>query len=159
VYLYERGNEERTVLGLLQTPAGVNSLQITRIGFDYFPIARLSIGGALSYWSHKIENDNTDNDPGYTVKELMVAPRIGYAIPISRAFGFWPRGGITYLNSKSGDAPSGDQWNFTLEAQFYASPAPHFAFIFGPVLDLGFAGDGPNGKNIGLLTGGILGWI
>ena len=90
----------------------------------------------------------------------MVAPRVGYAIPISRAFGFWPRGGITYLNNKQGGAESTSEWAFTFEAQFYAAPAPHFAFIFGPVLDLGFSGDAADHPlNFGVLTGGILGWI
>jgi hypothetical protein len=160
IYLFEQGNYESTVFGLLQTPTGVNSLQMTRIGFDFFPIARLSIGGALSYWSQKTDPDGDGPIPSGTAKELMVAPRIGYAIPITRAFGFWPRGGITYLSNKQGSAESTGEWAFTFEAQFYASPASHFAFIFGPVLDLGFAGDAnERPRNFGFLTGGILGWI
>lgn len=160
VYLYDQGPYDSTSFGLLQTPTGVNSLQMTRIGFDFFPIARLSIGGSLSYWSREVEEDDRDDVPSFTVKELLVAPRIGYAIPITRAFGFWPRGGITYLNTKYGSADGRGEWAFTFEAQFYASPAPHFAFIFGPVLDLGFAGDADDRpRNFGVLTGGILGWI
>jgi hypothetical protein len=160
IYLFDQGNYESTVFGLLQTPTGVNSLQMTRVGFDWFPIARLSIGGSLSYWSTKSDLDGDGPSPSVTVKELMIAPRVGYAIPITRAFGFWPRGGITYLNNKQGGANSTGEWAFTFEAQFYASPASHFAFIFGPVLDLGFAGDAnERPHNFGLLTGGILGWI
>ena len=160
IYLYDQGDYEATVFGLLQTPTGVNSYQMSRIGFDWFPIARLSIGGSLSYWSLKRDDDGDGPLGSRTNKEFLVAPRIGYAIPISRAFGFWPRGGITYLNTKAGGADSTSEWAFTAEAQFYASPASHFAFIFGPVFDIGFAGDANDRlRNFGLLTGGILGWI
>lgn len=160
IYIYEQGDYSATVFGLLQTPTGVNSYQMTRIGFDWFPIDRLSLGGSLSYWSTKQDFDGDGPNPSVTRKELMVAPRVGYAIPITRAFGFWPRGGFTYLNAKVGGAESQSEWAFTFEAQFYASPAPHFAFIFGPVLDLGFAGDAnERPHNFGFLTGGILGWI
>jgi hypothetical protein len=35
----------------------------------------------------------------------------------------------------------------------------HFAFIFGPAFDIGLVGDGPETRNIGLLTAGLLGWL
>jgi hypothetical protein len=158
VYLFKQGNEKDTVLGLLQTPWGVNVYQTARIGFDWFPINHLSIGGTLSYWSLRREQDNGPGD--VTTKEFLFAPRIGYAIPISKSFGFWPRGGISYRSTTVGDADANGEVALTFEAQFYASPAPHFAFIFGPVLDLGIAGDyDDKASNIGILTGGILGWI
>lgn len=162
VYIFKQGNDKDTVLGLLQTPWGVNVYQTARIGFDWFPIDHLSIGGTLSYWSLRTERETAAGAPtaDVTTKEFLFAPRIGYAIPISKSFGFWPRGGISYRSTKVGNFDAMGEVALTLEAQFYASPAPHFAFIFGPVLDLGIAGDyADNASNIGILTGGILGWI
>jgi hypothetical protein len=150
LYLYKDndGKTDVTSFGLLGTPP-LGTYQTARLGFDWFPIKHLSIGGALSYWSLKQKGlDNTS--------ELLIAPRIGYEIPISRRFGFWPRGGITY---RSHNNPDEDEVALTIEAMFYAAPADHFAFIFGPLLDLGLAGKGPESTNIGILTGGIVGWI
>jgi len=84
----------------------------------------------------------------------LLSPRIGYAINIGDSFGFWPRAGLTYVNY-DGD----EELGLTLEGQFFASPAAHFAFTFGPALDLGVVGDGREGKSIGVLTFGVLGWI
>jgi len=157
VYLFKQGETKDTVLGLLAGPSGLNVYQTARLSFDYFVIDHLSIGGAISYWSVNFDPPG----PGdATTSEFLFAPRVGYSIPISKAFGFWPRAGISYRSTSVLDAKAQGEAAFSLEAQFYASPAPHFAFIFGPVIDLAFAGDYPDkARNIGLLTGGILGWI
>jgi hypothetical protein len=159
VYRYNEGDNHATVLGLLQAPSGLNVYQTARLGFDWFPIEHLSIGGSLSYWSYSIDNDKTPGDDNVKAHEFMFAPRIGYSIPITKSFGFWPRGGFSIRSTTQGDADAQTKVAISLEANFYASPAPHFAFIFGPLFDAEIAGDSPKANNIGILTGGILGWI
>lgn len=135
-----------------------------RIAFDYFIIDQLNIGGSIMYAS-------LDVDGGGGAEAFMFAPRVGYFIGISGAFGFWPRGGITY-HSFDPDG-GGDQSGFglSLEAMFAVSPASQWAFIFGPTIDLDFAGSrecvGPGGdeddcdykqRSFGLQVG-LMGWL
>ena len=68
--------------------------------------------------------------------------------------GFWPRGGFTYRNF-GGD----EEFALTLEAMFYAAPIQHFAVTFGPLMDLGIVGSGPEAKNFALISGGLLFWL
>jgi hypothetical protein len=138
-------DRRRTVLGL-GAPPGSHAYTIARLGIDGFVIDRLSLGGSFAYWS----NDGPDG--------FLFAPRIGYALEISNAFGFWPRGGVTYRSFGAGRGRD-EELAITIEGMFYASPARHFAFLFGPAFDIGLIGDGGEAVNLGLLTFGILGWI
>lgn len=114
-----------------------------RLGFDYFVIDSLSIGGALGYANY----DDDDNYPGagYNRGELelfTIAPRVGYWIPLGTIAGFWPRGGITYHSaSLDGDDNDSNGLAFTLEAMFAIGPAEGFAFIAGPTFDIDFIGE------------------
>jgi hypothetical protein len=83
---------------------------------------------------------------------------VGYAADFSHSFGIWPRGGFTYRNDDL-EHGNNDEVALTIEAMFYGAPAEHFAFIFGPAFDIGLAGDGPEARNFGLITFGVLGWI
>jgi len=145
IYVFDRGGSD-TTFGLGGPPAGGHPYEGARLGIDFFVIDHLSLGGSFIFASH-------DND-----SHLLLYPRIGYAIDFSRAFGFWPRGGLTYRND---DLRRGndDELALTFEAMFYGAPAEHFAFIFGPVFDFGFVGDSPKSANFGILTFGVLGWI
>jgi hypothetical protein len=131
-----------------------------RLAFDYFVIDKLNIGGSITYAS-------LDVDGGGGGEAFMFSPRVGYFIGISGAFGFWPRGGLTY-HSYDPDGP-GDTSGFglSLEAMFAVSPASQWAFIFGPTIDLDFAGDRDCGNNdecdfkqrsFGLQVG-LMGWL
>lgn len=145
LYLIDEGGSA-TFVGL-GAPAPGHPYANARLGIDGFVIDHLSIGGALAVWS-------IDPVHGDAVTGALIAPRIGYAIEISNAFGFWPRGGMTYRNFDGNE-----ELALTLEGMFYGSPAPHFAFTFGPAIDLGLVGDGPEARSFGLLTMGVLGWI
>jgi len=138
---------DRTLLGLGLTP-GFGAYTTARLGIDGFVTNHLSIGGSLAFWNLSPRGDGRSASGG------LLSPRIGYAINIGDSFGFWPRAGLTYVNY-DGD----EELGLTLEGQFFASPAAHFAFTFGPALDLGVVGDGREGKSIGVLTFGVLGWI
>ncbi len=136
-----------TLLGLGLSPS-VSLYQVARLGIDGFVTNHLSIGGSLAFWTRDRRG------PGGAVSGGLIAPRVGYAFDFSRAFGFWPRGGFTYSNDNGQSDVA-----LTVEGMFFASPASHFAFTFGPALDFTIAGDRPRSNNFGLLTFGVLGWI
>jgi hypothetical protein len=148
IYVFNENPDTRrhTIVGFGAPPA-THPYTTARLGIDGFVVNHLSLGGSFAYWSY-------DGPSAF-----LFAPRIGYAIEISEAFGFWPRGGLTYRNSSPGRGPHDEELAVTLEGMFYAAPARHFAFIFGPVFDIGLVGDGGEAVNLGLLTFGVLGWI
>jgi hypothetical protein len=136
---------------------------VPRLGFDFFVIDRLSIGGTIAYATTSVEyDDDGDTDAAY----FLLSPRVGYAYMFSRVFGIWPRGGVAYHSMKVED----DTWNgfgFSFECMFPISPTPHFAFEIGPTFDFDFTGsfdpdNGPDGdfkqRAIGLRFG-LLGWL
>lgn len=131
-----------------------------RLGFDYFVIDKLSIGGSIVYAS-------LDADIGGG-EAFMISPRVGYFLGIGSSFGFWPRGGFTY-HSVDPDGGGNDYNGFglTLEGMFAVAPVDHFAFMFGPTIDLDFAGKTECGNNddckwrqrsFGIQVG-LLGWL
>src|SRR6185503_9944838 len=115
---------------------------------DFFVIDHLSIGGSFAYWSTSVRQPGPDPSRS----GFLFAPRVGYAINFSRSFGFWPRGGVTFRNIEDDD-----EMALTFEGMFYGAPTPHFAFIFGPAIDVGMVGAGDEALSVGLLTAGILG--
>jgi len=142
----ETGNQSVTFIGLGIGHRTPFPYLIPRIGFDYFVIDSLSIGGALGFGDVSARNGTNSG--------AMIAPRVGYALEFSKVFGFWPRGGFTYRNFGSNE-----EFAFTLEAMFYAAPVEHWAIIFGPLMDLGLAGSGDEAKNFSLISAGMLGWF
>lgn len=108
-------------------------LQFPRVGFDYFVIDGLSIGGnaGMSYLGW--------NDALF----WMFLPRVGYAFALTPKLDFWPRGGIGIAGS--------DQWNgfwvgsnttgiFVGEAMFVWNIHPNAGLEFGPTFDIEFDG-------------------
>jgi hypothetical protein len=112
---------------------------VPRLGFDYFIIDQLSLGGALGYAKFNDDNDRPTNNGDLEI--FMIAPRVGYWIPIGGVVGFWPRGGLTY-HSVSPDGDNNDSHGIamTLEAMFGIGPVEHFAFLVGPTADFDFSG-------------------
>jgi hypothetical protein len=97
--------------GLEAAPAGV-----PRLGFDYFVIDSLSIGGSALYatQSETTESAGTavfgggmggglavdvrsEEETDRTL--LALGPRVGYAMKFSDLLGFWGRGGLTYTRA------------------------------------------------------------
>jgi hypothetical protein len=135
-------------LGIAPIGASASPYLLPRLGFDYFVIDNLSIGGSLGFGDFDPEGNNN------ATTGAMIAPRVGYALEFSKVIGFWPRGGFTYRNFGGNE-----EFALTLEAMFYAAPVEHFAITFGPLMDLGIAGSGGEAKNFALLSAGLLGWI
>lgn len=120
----------------------------TRAAIDGFISDQLSLGGSLGFFSQSGDWNNSG---------FLLSPRIGYAIPLSRAFTFWPRGGLTYF-----DIEQHSELALTGEAMFVASPQPSWGILFGLTLDLTVAGDAANdgdrsGMAIGFPAVGLMG--
>jgi hypothetical protein len=117
---------------------------VPRLSFDGFVTDGLSLGGALVYWrsSGSAEpNGAGDSADLATLSTFQIAPRIGYAWAMSDAWSFWPRLGIEYTNYSISDEESDSSSSLSfleasVEALFAVSPVPHFAFVFGPYLEL-----------------------
>lgn len=111
-----------------------------RVAGDYFIIDHLSLGAALGYshWSHTTPGFG-NADVSTSGDSFLFSPRVGYALAFSDHFGFWPRGGFTYLTFSDQNV-SAHVFALTLEAPFYYTPFQHVAFWAGPTLDLGLTG-------------------
>lgn len=164
-------SNQTTTISLLPNINGANGApnfyNIPRIAFDYAVVDHLTIGGAV-YAAFVPSNKTTTqataangtvttttSDNG-TTTVFGIAPRVGYAIPISSAFAFWPRGGFSFntLNVSTkpnttviGPVTTTNQTSTTvnefaidLEAIFVVAPVHHFGFFFGPVLDIPLTG-------------------
>ena len=84
---------------LLNENSDVRSYSAPRIAFDWFAMDSLSLGGALGYSS---EADSESG--GASQRQLLVAPRVGYALMFSELIGVWPRVGVTYQQQTITDA-------------------------------------------------------
>lgn len=119
-----------------------------RVGFDFFVIDGLSLGGFIGYASNDTEGDfdGDDEDEEQQSSTFMFGPRVGYAYMFSDIFGIWPRGGITYVsgNVEDDNEVESETSLFALSAELMLvlSPVEHAAFIFGPTMDFTISGDG-----------------
>ncbi len=102
-------------------------LHWARGAFDVFVIDQLSIGGSLGFYA---QSGDPDGDG------LIIAPRVGYAIPLSDLFTFWPRGGISYY-----DQDDNNLFALSGEAMFVLTPHPNWGILLGATLDIGVAGN------------------
>jgi hypothetical protein len=132
-----------------------NPASIPRLGGDYFVTEMISIGGSLGYstssGSQKDNNSGVSQDtPTYTL--VALSPRVGFGIPITGSFTFWPRVGFQYVNGKSTTknvanngtsteaSDSTTLYGLFVEGMFVYAPVPHFGFGFGPIIELGLGG-------------------
>ena len=124
---------------LLTNPLGaLSGYGWPRIGIDAFVTHGLSVGGALGFFY--LSDDDEDSVTGF-----LLAPRIGYALPVGPQVAIWPRAGVTYWHLSSN--PSGTDTNtsssafaVTLEVPVTILLAPRVAFTIGPTVDIGVGG-------------------
>lgn len=134
-----------------------NPFVAPRIGFDYFVIDGLSVGGAFAYVSENEEEEettgnNTTNLPDRKGSSFVIAPRAGYCFMFNDMIGIWPRGGFTYASGSEEVDPAGPNQadtktdftilDLTLEGMLVITPVPHAGFMVGPTLDLALSGSG-----------------
>jgi len=123
-----------------------------RVGFDYFVIDRLSVGGSLIFMTRSTEVEaeaggQSQSNDGPSTTAFLFAPRAGYAFMFNDTIGIWPRLGFTYYSiSNELETPAGnfeDSENglaLAIEGLFVIAPMPNFGFTVGPTLDLGLTG-------------------
>jgi hypothetical protein len=129
---------------------------VPRVGLDYVIGSHLTLGGELILYgtlgrnaSQQTQGAGSMNQPNPpTVFLFGAAPRVGYLLPLTEQFAFWPRGGISWY-TESANGPdstipltqnSVDQLAIDLDPQFVWSPVPHFGITAGPTLDIPIAG-------------------
>ncbi|MDX2052604.1 MAG: hypothetical protein SFV15_09455 [Polyangiaceae bacterium] len=123
----------------------------TRFAIDHFISPSLSLGGTLAFW---LKNGPDIEGRRNRANGYLVAPRVGYVLPITDGFGFWPRGGFNFW-----DLEVDDEFGITAEATFYGALTNSFGLTFGPTADLGIVGEGNEGVAWGLISFGLLGWL
>jgi hypothetical protein len=123
-----------------------------KLGVHYFVIPSLSVGAALGYELRTGSTTVPDAGGTYTSDKgnewtLLFQPKVGYALMVTDAFGFWFRGGPGYMHvSTHPDAWDKSHevretyWLFGLDALLAILPVPHFGLCFGPTADFSFAG-------------------
>jgi hypothetical protein len=119
-----------------------------RAAVDGFIIDRLSLGGSIGFYSQSGDADDSG---------VLLYPRVGYVIPISNVFSFWPRGGFSFLRWDEASL-----FGFAAEAMFVASPHEDWHILFGPTFDFGFAGSRDDNRDwshfsIGFPAVGLMG--
>lgn len=100
-----------------------------RVGFDYFVIDGLSVGGHLGLGFY-IPSD------GDSAAWVALMPRVGYALSLTDKLDVWPRLGFGVI---AGDAAPNDTGVLTLEGMFLYDLTKNVALEFGPAIDLPFA--------------------
>jgi len=115
--------------------------QFPRVGFDYFVIDGLSIGGHAGV-SHF-----------YNTTVLTFLPRVGYAFSLSDTIDFWPRGGVGYLGLDGGGGMTHVAF-LNFEGMFLWNFIEHAGLEFGPTLDVGLTDGGHTelGGNLGIFA-------
>jgi len=132
------------------TPGGATPYETPRLSFDYVVAFGITVGGSVGYFhrSSKLSSEGggiSYDDGGPSGYAWLLAPRVGYALPLSSVVAFWPRAGVTYYRvaSESANGLIKDTMNgfgVNVEAMFAFSLLPGFAAIAGPVLDLPVSG-------------------
>jgi hypothetical protein len=152
---------------------------IPRLALDAVIVKGFTMGGSFAIalgLSHKETEENivnqtnvrtevTRNQPRTSI--IGFAPRFGYIIPFTRAFGFWPRIGFAvYSRSSKSDIVNpanavigartltDTYLSLDIDPQFVLTPAEHFFFHFGPIFNLPLTGSrsdttttGPNSSS------------
>lgn len=164
-----------TSVGLIMNSGTLTPYTIPRLALDYMVADGVSIGGSIGYISTSGTRDVPDGTGGTTEQDLngtngfLVAPRVGYVIPVSDGIDFWVRGGITYYSQTTEGEPDDTTTSglaLGAEGALVLSPIAGFGFTVGPTIDLGLSGTEETGdaendltyRNFGL-NAGLVGWF
>jgi hypothetical protein len=134
-----------------------------RLALDYALIDGLTLGGSLAVAIGDYTNVTTT---GGTTTEadlgefttFLLAPRVGYALGLSRLANLWLRGGLTYFNGAGHGDVFGDteqtRWGLAvnLEPTFLLTPLTNLGFTVGLVVDVPVAGKRTTERTIGPVT-------
>jgi hypothetical protein len=145
--------ETGTAAGPLGAGAPTARFAVPRLALDVFVAGRFSVGGGLTYFratSHQTLTAFSAALSPTTSDTLVLAPRVGYLIPLARSVSVWPRVGFTYLLAHRtgpamdfGTVAVHETFGFyalTIEAPITIRIVDHFLLMAGPTLDLGLKG-------------------
>jgi hypothetical protein len=144
---------DRTVIGLGWS-SPTSPLTLPRLGIDYFISSAFTLGGNVGF-SSVTTDDNT-------ATSFLIGLRAGYALRLGHSVSLWPRAGFTYTSTDF-ENTSADTYTFALsvDAPFTFALTEGFAFMIGPMLDVGFLaerGDQDASQIIFGLSIGLTGW-
>jgi hypothetical protein len=125
---------------------------IPRVGFDYFIIDGLSLGGSITVLSYS-NNDSTPRNQDFSVTNFLIAPRVGYAYMFGDVVGIWPRGGLSYVHgSYDPDWAEADRsshyFAFEVDVPLIIAPVKNFGITVGPLFDVTFGGSQTDRRRI-----------
>ncbi|HZL20800.1 MAG TPA: hypothetical protein VFG23_23910 [Polyangia bacterium] len=106
---------------------GASGYSWPRLGFDYFALKGISLGGAASFFR--------ESGGGSSLTGFELAPRVGYATMVGPWLGVWPRLGFAYIHASSQYYSA-----VTLDVPLVITATPHLAILVAPSLDIGIAG-------------------
>jgi opacity protein-like surface antigen len=124
---------------------------LPRLSFDWLPIQNLTLGGSVWLYTDLSSNQTVTPATGASTTSDQpkttywgIAPRVGYVVPLSEKFSFWPRAGVEYYHVSTSDVGSGtgavSQFAVDLEAMLVISPWHHLGFEVGPTADIPVSG-------------------
>jgi hypothetical protein len=141
---------------------GSTTALVLRPAVDYFIADYISLGGflGLAYTSTGGGSDTT----------FSIGPRVGYNIPLSERFSFWPKVGFSFASTSqkqddtelaNGQTASNDTSNTSIQLNLFAPfmfhAVEHFFVGLGPAFDLDLSGDNKATTIAARLTLG--GWL
>jgi hypothetical protein len=143
-------NQTHFGLALAPTLGNPNVYALPRLAFDLVPIDGLTLGGSLGF-------SVGDLGGSTTLTTVVVAPRAGFVLGLTKVVGAWLRGGFTYFNattSDDADTRSTTLWGLSLniEPTLMISPFEHVSFTAGLVLDVPMAGKQSTERVVGAVT-------
>lgn len=130
---------------------------IPRIGFDYFIIDGLSLGGSFTVLTFS-DNDNMPGNQDYSVTNFLFAPRVGYAYMFGDVVGIWPRGGLSYTHGSwdpdfGRASESSHYFAVEIDVPLVIAPVKNFGITVGPLFDATLGGSQTDhGGNVGNQT-------
>lgn len=146
---------------------------IPRVAFDVTIINHLTIGAALAFgfglggtYQEDVVNNNSVTTRKVdlpTTTAIGFAPRVGYVIPLSDMFAFWPRAGIGFYSVSAGfEQQNGGAvtnikttdsiLSLDLDPQFAIVPVEHFFIHAGPIINVPLSGSRSITRTTGATT-------
>ena len=130
-------------------PSSLTVYDIPRLGFDWLPVARLTLGFDVGGYA-TLGGGAPVGDPSY-VSIVELAPRVGYVAPLGDVVSVWLRAGVVgyVLNERGidGSGVTAVPWSFTwkqldadLEVHLVIAVFSHMAMTAGAIGELPLAG-------------------
>ncbi len=100
---------------------------------QYFFAQNVSFGGSVLF--------GYSSGGGPSATQFGVAPEVGYHLPLSDTWSFWPGVSVGFTTFSVSPGASSTNAYVSVHAPFLIHPAEHFFFGAGPGLSVGLAGD------------------